>query len=901
MKKILAFSLAAGAALLSSVLTVPCAVAQSQASAAAQPAAQTSAQPAYLNPQLPAEERARDLVSRMTLQEKASQLVNQARAIPRLKVPAYDWWSEALHGVAVDGTTEFPEPIGLGATFDAAGIHTMAVAIGTEARVVHQQSEKDGASVIFHGLDFWAPNVNIFRDPRWGRGQETYGEDPFLTAHMAVAFVTGMQGDNPKYYRVIATPKHFDVHSGPEPTRHFADVDVSRHDEVDTYQPAFRAAIVQGKAGSIMCAYNAINGQPACANQYLLQDLLRGHWGFQGYVVSDCDAVQDIYNFHHYRPTQAQSTAISMERGMDNECADFMAKVKGDADYQPYIDAVQQGYLSQSAMDTALVRLFTARIKLGMFDPPSLNPYAKVDPSQLNSPAHRELARKLADESMVLLKNDGTLPIHPGVHSIAVVGPLANQTNVLLGNYNGIPTHTVTMLEGLRAQYPGVKITYVPGTQFLRNQGNPVPADRLTTPDGKPGLLAEYANGTNLDFSNHASAKPFAKRIEPQVNLSQANLPAAAVGKKQINVQWTGFLHPSQTGDYLLGVRGDGLVSVLADGKIIAEEWRTHGVESKLGRIHLEKGTPVTLKIEYTNLNGVPPTAQLLWAPVDNTPSPAAVQAAAKADLVIAVVGITSQLEGEEMPVSEPGFLGGDRTSIDLPEPEEALVEAVAATHKPLVVVLMNGSALAVNWIQQHANAVLEAWYSGEEGGDAIADTLSGKNNPAGRLPVTFYKDVSQLPNFEDYSMKGRTYRYFTGKPLYPFGYGLSYTTFAYSDLKLPASDQAGSPLNVSATVTNTGKVAGDEVVQLYLKFPQIPGAPQIALRGFQRIHLEPGQSEPVHFQLNNRDLSMVTQDGDPIVAAGDYTLSIGGGQPDTGAPSVSGHFRMDGQIGLSQ
>ncbi len=909
MKRSVAFSLAVsvvlGTAASLSALVTPCAQAQAATQAAAQPstpaAATSSAQPAYLNPQLPPEERARDLISRMTLQEKASQLVNQARAIPRLKVPAYDWWSEALHGVAVDGTTEFPEPIGLGATFDPAGIHTMAVAIGTEARVVHQQSEHNGASVIFHGLDFWAPNVNIFRDPRWGRGQETYGEDPFLTAHFAVAFVTGMQGDDPKYYRVIATPKHFDVHSGPEPTRHFADVDVSLHDEVDTYQPAFRAAIVQGKADSIMCAYNAIKGQPACANQYLLQDLLRGHWGFQGYVVSDCDAVQDIYNFHHYRPTQAQSTAISMERGMDNECADFVAKVKGDSDYQPYIDAVRQGYLSQEAMDTALVRLFTARIKLGLFDPPSMDPYSSIDPSQLNSPAHRALARKLADESMVLLKNDGTLPIHPSVHSIAVVGPLASQTNVLLGNYNGIPTHTVTMLEGLRAAYPGVKITYVPGTQFLRNQGNPVPAGQLSTPDGKPGLLANYSVGGNLDLSNAGPAKPFAQRIEPQVDLSPANLPAQAAGQKQIHVQWTGLLHPTQTGDYLLGVRGDGHVSVQADGKVIAAEWRTHGVESKLGRIHLEKGVPVSLTVDYSNLNGVPPTAQLIWTPVDYTPSPAAVEAARQADLVIAVVGITSQLEGEEMPVSEPGFLGGDRTSIDLPEPEEALVEDVAATHKPLVVVLMNGSALAVNWIQQHANAVLESWYAGEEGGNAIADTLSGKNNPAGRLPVTFYKDVNQLPNFEDYSMENRTYRYFTGKPLYPFGYGLSYTTFAYSNLTLPASDQAGSPLDAAATVTNTGKVAGDEVVQLYLKFPQVPGAPRLALRGFQRIHLEPGQSQQVHFQLHNRDLSMVTQAGDPIVAAGNYTLSIGGGQPGTGAPSVTGHFRIDGQIGLSQ
>ena len=867
----------------------------------AQEAKQASTPP-YRNQALPPEVRARDLVGRMTLEEKASQLVNQARAIPGLNVIAYDWWSEALHGVAVDDTTEFPEPIGLGATFDAPGIHEMAVDISTEARVVHAQALRKDGSTIFHGLDFWAPNVNIFRDPRWGRGQETYGEDPFLTAHMAVAFVTGMQGDDPNYYRVIATPKHFAVHSGPEPTRHFADVDVSKHDEVDTYEPAFRAAIVDGKAGSIMCAYNAINGQPACANQYLLQDLLRGKWGFQGYVVSDCDAVQDIFNGHRYRPTQAQSSAISLERGMDNECADFISKVKDDHDYKPFIEAVQQGYLSQSAMDTALVRLFTARIKLGMFDPPAMDPYSNIAESELNSPDHRALARKLADESMVLLKNDGTLPLKPGIRNIAVVGPLADQTQVLLGNYNGTPTHSVSVLDGLKAEFPNAKITYVPGTQFLRDDGNPVPNNLLITTDGKPGLKAEYSSLEGVELSPGAKPKPFMSHVESNVDLSRKDLPKEAAGKKMIGVEWTGFLTPPDTGDYLLGVRADGFVSVKVDGKEIAQEFKTHGVEAKLGSVHLEKGQKIALSVQYGNLGGVDPVAQLIWIRVDNAPSPEAVAAAKQADLVIAVVGITSKLEGEEMPVSQPGFLGGDRTSIDMPEPEENLVEAVAATGKPLVVVLMNGSALAVNWINQHANAVLEAWYSGEEGGAAIADTLSGKNDPAGRLPVTFYKDVSQLPKFEDYSMENRTYRYFTGKPLYPFGYGLSYTTFSYSGLSVPETPiDAGAPVAASVTITNTGKVAGDEVVQLYLKFPPVAGAPRIALRGIQRIHLDAGESRQVHFELKNRDLSMVTEDGQPIIAAGEYSLSIGGGQPDTGAPEVSGHFHINDQIALSE
>jgi beta-glucosidase len=872
--------------------------------AAAQEAKQESTadngQPAYLNTALPPAVRAADLVHRMTLEEKASQLVNQARAIPRLHVPAYDWWSEALHGVAVDGTTEFPEPIGLGATFDPPTIHQMATDIGIEGRIKHVQAEKanGGYSRIMQGLDFWAPNINIFRDPRWGRGQETYGEDPFLTGRMAVAFVTGMQGDNPHYYRVISTPKHFVVHSGPEPTRHFADVDVSKHDEEDTYLPAFRAAVTEGHAGSVMCAYNAINGQPACANEFTLVDQLRDKWGFKGYVVSDCGAVIDIFEGHHYRPTQAQSSAISLTRGMDNECADFFAVVKDNHDYKPYIDAVQQGYLSEGAIDTALIRLFTARMKLGMFDPPDMVPYSKIDESQLNSPEHRDLARKIADESMVLLKNDGTLPLKADVKTIAVVGPLADQTRVLLGNYNGTPTHTVSFMEGLKKEFPDAKITYVPGTQFLHPDGTAVPASLLTTPDGKPGLKAEYAQGFTFGGTRPT---PIATRVDPTVDLTGDNLPAEAKGKSQLVVQWSGFLTPNETGEYLVGMNANGFGRVMVGDKQVAQDMGGVG----MGQVHLEKGQKVRIEVTYAQFGegeGTAPAAQLIWAKVQNGADPAALDAARKADVVIAVVGITSQLEGEEMPVNEPGFLGGDRTSINLPQPEEDLVQEVAKAGKPLVVVLMNGSALAVNWEKEHANAILEAWYSGEEGGTAIAETLSGKNDPGGRLPVTFYKDVNQLPNFEDYSMSNRTYRYFRGQPLYPFGYGLSYTTFAYKDLVLPTEAvAAGSPLSAEVTVTNTGKVAGDEVVQLYLEFPKVAGAPLKALRGLERVHLDPGASQTVHFDLKPRDLSMVSELGTPMIAQGKYTVTIGGGQPGTGAPQVSGTFDMQGQIDLPE
>jgi beta-glucosidase len=860
-------------------------------------AAAQDSQKSWLDTSLSPEQRATALVKQMTLEEKATQLVNQARAIPRLGVPAYDWWSESLHGVAVNGTTEFPEPIGLAATFDAPAIHDMAIVISTEGRIKHMQAVKanGGYSRIFQGLDFWAPNINIFRDPRWGRGQETYGEDPFLTGRMAVAFVTGMQGDDPKYFRVISTPKHFAVHSGPEPTRHFADVDVNKHDEMDTYLPAFRAAVTEGHADSVMCSYNAINGEPGCANDFTLVDQLRNKWGFQGYVVSDCGAVIDIFSGHHFRNTQAKASAISVERGMDNECADFFAKVTDDHDYKPYVDAVQQGYLRESTVDQALVRLFTARVKLGMFDPPDMVPYTRIDEKLLDSADHRALARKVAEKAMVLLKNDGALPLKPDVKNIAVIGPLADQTRVLLGNYNGIPSHTVSVMEGLKNEFPNARITYVPGTQFLHPEGTLVPANLLTTPDGKPGLKAEYGQGMGMG----TRPTPLTERVDSNVDLTDARLPTEARGKDSLSVQWSGSLTPPETGDYLVGIQAEGFASVRINDHQVAQEF---GGGTRMGRVHFDKGEKVPIQVTYGQMPGSKLGVRLLWAKVDNAPSPAALEAARKADAVIAVVGITSELEGEEMPVSEPGFLGGDRTSLDLPAPEETLVEHVAEAGKPLVVVLMNGSALSVNWEKAHANAILEAWYSGEEGGAAIAETLSGKNNPAGRLPVTFYTGVEQLPHFENYSMEGRTYRYFKGTPLYPFGYGLSYTTFSYSELKVPAEPmKAGDPLTADVTVTNSGKLAGDEVAQLYLTFPDVKGAPLRALRGFQRVHLEPGASQAVHFELKPRDLGMVTEAGEPIVAEGQYKISIGGGQPGTGAPAADGTFQVKGTVDLPE
>jgi beta-glucosidase len=857
--------------------------------------------PKYMDPSLPIPVRVDDLISRMTLEEKASQLVNDARPIPRLGIPEYNWWSEALHGVARAGVaTVFPEPIGLGATFDPPLVHSMAVVISTEARIKYAAAIKAGEHHIYQGLDFWSPNINIFRDPRWGRGQETYGEDPFLTGRMGVAFVTGMQGDDPKYYRVISTPKHFAVHSGPEPTRHHVDVPVSKHDEEDTYLPAFRAAVTEGKADSVMCAYNAINGQPACANDFLLTETLRGAWDFQGYVVSDCDAIADIAGGlsmfqspgHNYVKTLPDAAAVSLKHGVDNDCADFGAGPRDDSDYQRYADAMQLGLVSEAVVDETLRRLFTARMKLGLFDPPEMVPYTQIPQSDLDSSANRALALQAARETMVLLKNNGVLPLKKSVKRIAVVGPLADATDVLYGNYNGTPSKTVTALDGIRAAFPDAAVTFTPGTNFLRPVA-PVPASVLTTDDGQPGLKVEFYDNADL------SGTPLLTRVDSDgVNYTFDDHPPYP-NVPQLAARWTGVFTPDKTGPYLMALSGP-TGKLWLDGKLIVDINALRQRAPKISQVTLEAGHHYQIKIERGLARGM--VMQLLWQPIEDKPTEHAVSIAKSADVVIAVVGITSALEGEEMYVDVPGFKGGDRTSLDLPKEEEDLLKAVKATKKPLVVVLMNGSALAVNWAKAHADAIVDAWYSGEAGGEAIGETLSGVSDPAGRLPVTFYTGVQQLPPFEDYAMKGRTYRYFTGKPLYPFGYGLSYTSFAYGKLVLSADKlEAGSPLGVDVTVKNTGKREGDEVAELYLGFPKVPGTPIHALRGVSRVHLKPGETTRVHFDLRPRDLSSVTDAGDIVIAPGAYVLSVGGGQPGTTKAIATATFHIDGKATLPE
>jgi beta-glucosidase len=843
---------------------------------------------------LPIDQRIDDLVSRMTLEEKASQMVNRTRAIPRLDVPEYNIWSEALHGVAGGGfATVFPQAIGLGATFDAPALHEMAQATAREARVKYNQAARAGrAGRMMGGLTFFSPNINIFRDPRWGRGQETYGEDPFLSGRLGVAFITGMQGDDLDHPVVTATAKHYAVHSGPEPLRHGFDAKASAHDVEDTYLPAFRAAVVEGKVKSVMCVYNAINGVPGCASESLLDGTLREQWKFQGFVTGDCDAVRDIETGHKYARSAAEAGAFAVKAGLDSDCTTSALFDQGGApDYQRYIDAAKQGLLTEAEIDVALKRMLRPRFELGLFDALDTVKAAQVPDAELDSPAHRELALKLARESMVLLKNDGVLPFATAPSRIAVVGPLADNSRVLLGNYNGWPSRSTTALAGIRKQFPKAKIVFEPGTTFLRPDV-PVPASALVTDTGAPGLKAEVFE--KPDFSG----TPLDARTDSQVlvgrDRSQGPPPGEGAAPPAARpTRWTGFLTPAESGTYRLGVEGRGNRLFLDDKKLVDQTGGWPPPPSIVD-VALEKGRRYALRVESIPRRFA--STRLVWMPPQPDAEARAVAAARQADVVVAVVGITSDLEGEENGVQQEGFKGGDRTSLDLPRGEQKLLEAVKGSGKPLVVVVMSGSAIALNWAKRNASAILQAWYPGEEGGTAIAQTLDGTNNPSGRLPITLYTGIDQLPEFTDYSMARRTYRYFDGEPLFPFGFGLSYSSFAYSDLKVPEKIAAGDPLQVEAQVKNAGAREGDEVVQVYLTFPKLPGAPLRALRGFTRVHLKPGERQTVTFTLKDRDLSHVSPDGVHLVRTGRYGISVGGGQPGTGAQVVAGVFDIQGE-----
>ncbi len=848
----------------------------------------SSALPAFAQVQSleTAQARAKAMVAAMTLEEKARQIGNDAPAIPRLGIPEYNWWNEGLHGVARAGiATVFPQAIGMAASWDVARMHKVADIISTEFRAKFVERRKvNGGSGFYEGLTVWSPNINIFRDPRWGRGQETYGEDPHLTGEIATAFIKGLQGDDPTLFKTIATSKHFAVHSGPESTRHQQDFHPSPRDLEDTYLPAFRKTVMEGKVGSIMCAYNAVNGVPACASDLLMGKYLRRDWGFKGFVVSDCGAAANIYREDslRYEKDPVKAVAKGIGAGMDLICGDYRNNMTTEA--ENIVAAVKSGAMAQATLDQALTRLFEARIRLGLFDRYETLPYAHITAKDYDTPAHHAVSLDMARASMVLLKNAGNLlPLKSAPARIAVIGPNADSLDALVGNYYGTPSAPVTVLDGLRARFPKAKIDYVQGIGLVGPAEDPVPEAAFCADEAcrQKGLYAEHFDGVEL------AGKPVKTGLDAAPAIAWRS-----TGMRSSSARWSGWLTAPASGDYSFRFASENGYRVYIDGKPVVEEWGVGDAPSLLsGVIALEKGKRYPIRVEAFQ-RGQRGEQRLVWH-VPGSDATQAVAAARAADIVVFVGGLTSRIEGEEMKVKAEGFAGGDRTSLDLPKPQQQLLEQVHAVGKPVVLVLMNGSALSVNWADKHIPAIVEAWYPGGQGGTAAAELIAGDFSPAGRLPVTFYKSAEQLPPFDSYAMDNRTYRYFKGEVLYPFGHGLSYTRFAYAPLSVPVEGDAAKGLEVSTEVRNAGARAGEEVVQLYLNFPDRPGVPQVALRGFQRIALQPGEAKTVRFTLTPRDLSAVTPEGQRLVMAGQYRVTVGGGQPGTGAAGQSARFMV--------
>ena len=820
----------------------------------------------------------------LTVAEKAAQLQNAAPAEPKLGLPAYDYWNEGLHGLARDGdATVFPQAIALAATWDAPLLTRIGDTIATEARAKYNARPVDAPRGLYQGLTIWSPNINIFRDPRWGRGQETYGEDPYLTARLGVAFIRGLQGPDPAHPKVIATPKHFAVHSGPEAGRDGFDVDVSPQDLEATYLPAFRAAIVEGGAKSVMCAYNALHGTPVCALPALMTDRLRRDWGFTGLTVSDCDAVANIHLFHHAQPDAASASAAALKAGTDLDCGTTYAALP---------EAVRRGLVDEPTIDTALGRVLAARRALTVG-----SPWSAIPASAVATPAHRALALEAAEKAIVLLENrGGTLPLAAGTVRIAVIGATADDLGVLEANYHGTAVDPVTPLAGLRMRFGVANVRYAQGSVLAEGAAVVVPETALRS-GGLPGLTGTY---------HDASGKAVGTRRDRRIDFDYARAaPLPALSAKSFAVRWTGEFVPPGPGAYRLTLGGPACwhacpahdaVRMWIDGRQVIDGVIGTPMETTVGG---SGPHPIRIEIDH---HGGDDGLRLSWLPPADVQRDEAVAATRDADAVVAVVGLSPDLEGEALKVSVPGFVGGDRSDIALPDPQRRLLDALTATGKPVVVVLLSGSAVALGDAAAKAGAVVAAWYPGEAGGTAIARVLAGDANPAGRLPVTVYAATADLPAFTDYGMKERTYRYFTGTPEWRFGHGLSYTRFAYDMpvIAVPAA-ATGSDVAVEAVVTNAGARAGDEVVQAYLVPPGDGTAPgltdavvQRMLVGFARVPLAPGERRTVRFIVDPRAMSQVDRAGTRRVLPGAYRLWIGGGQPGDAAGNWAG-FTLTG------
>lgn len=879
----------------SSLLALLCVLASTSAGLVPAATANSAEAPASQDDNLDAEARAAELVSRMTLAEKATQIQHNAPAIPRLQVPAYNWWNEGLHGVArADIATVFPQVIGMAATWDTDLIQRVADTVATEFRAKYLDTRAaDGGSAQYRGLTVWSPNINIFRDPRWGRGQETWGEDPFLTGRFGVAYIRGLQGDDPDHPKTIAAVKHYAVHSGPEASRHSDDIHPAPRDVVETYLPAFHAAVTEARAQALMCAYNAIDGLPACANPDYLQQRLRTDWGFAGHVVSDCAAIADIHlpTSHATVRTPEEAVALAVRSGTDLIC-DF--RFNATADPQTTARAVEQGLLQEAELDRALVRLFAARYRLGTMDLAAGGPYADIGPKDYDLPAHRALALETARKSLVLLKNDGLLPLAVAPRRIAVIGPNADSLEALVGNYNGTPSEPSTIVNGLRARFPDAEVTYVEGTGWVAPPLEDIPDAAFCRDSActEAGLRAEDFPTPDLQGSS---------TLRDDVNaMVRWGWPDRE--ERDASIRWTGFIKAPESGAYRFRYTGDAGYRVYIDDELVADVWDAAWPTSD-SPVVLSADRVHAIRIEAVQ-KGMRATHRLRWSR-PGVGDETALEAARQADLVVFAGGLTARFEGEEMSVQAPGFSGGDRTSLDLPAPQEALLERLHATGKPVILVLMNGSAMSVNWADASLPAIIEAWYPGGDGGRAVAELIAGDFSPSGRLPVTFYRSADDLPPFTDYSMRGRTYRYFAGAPLYPFGYGLSYTRFRYDGARLAQSRiEAGEAARIEVEVSNPGDRDGEEVAQLYVSRPGVAAAPSRSLAGFQRVFLAAGERRTVSFDIPAAALSTVDVAGRRQISPGRARIWVGGGQPDVAAdrqsPGVSVELTIVGARDLA-
>nr|WP_298995395.1 glycoside hydrolase family 3 C-terminal domain-containing protein [uncultured Allomuricauda sp.] len=821
------------------------------------------------------EAKAKELVSQMTLEEKVSQMSYESPAIDRLGIPEYNWWNECLHGVGRAGkATVFPQAIGLAATFDKDNMSKISEIISDEARAKHHEFASRGKRGIYQGLTYWTPNINIFRDPRWGRGMETYGEDPYLAGELAVRFIKGLQGDDPNYLKLVATAKHFAVHSGPEADRHRFDAVPSPQDFLNTYSPHFEKVVKEADVYSIMCAYNSFNGKPCCGNEEL-SSLLRDDWGFDGYIVSDCWAIRDFYdeNAHKISADAKEASAIAVKAGTDLNCGNS---------YPALVQAVKDGLITEAELDVSLERLMVARLKLGLFAPEGAVPYENIPYDVVDSEKHRLAALETARKSIVLLKNEeNTLPWDKSsIKKIAVIGSNADDLEVLLGNYNGYPTEPITPLKGIQQKLPNTKVSYAVGCKLA--EGLPVfeaiPKSVLFTDNTlkTKGLKGEYFD--NIAFEG----QPKHTRIDEKVDFTwRTTPPFEDMNPDTYSIRWAGILSVEKTGNYALGGEAFSSMQLFLDDELLMERQDVHHPKKIYEYVKLEAGKKYKIRFECVQNYTDHSIMRLLWeAPNDNLEEEA-IAVAQDADAVILCMGISPLLEGEEMKVKVDGFSGGDRVHTKLPKTQTDLIQKIQAIGKPTVLVLLNGSALSVNWENENIPAIIEAWYPGQAGGTAIADVIFGDYNPSGRLPVTFYKDINDIPSFSNYDMKGKTYRYFKGEPLYEFGHGLSYSTFEYSNFEIPEELKAGKDLTVKITVKNTGEIKGDEVIQVYIQNPNADEYnPHKTLASFDRVSFESGESRTLTFKISKEQLSTINRQGDKVVEPGEYEISVGGAQP---------------------